>query len=101
MLFSCLFNQIFIFIIDGFADASRCCAAFGIGSGPIHMNNLDCSGTEYKLLACDYEDSTYHHNSDWSVICNNGKERVLLCTFLIVITVQYPIFRVYYIGKQI
>ena len=60
---------------------SRHYAAFGIGSGPIHMNNLDCSGTEYKVVDCDYEDNTYHYNSDWSVICKNGKERVLLCTF--------------------
>ena len=59
---------------------SRYSAAFGVGSGPIHMNNLGCSGTEYKLVDCYYEDSTYNHDEDWSVICKNGKECVLLCT---------------------
>ena len=41
--------------------------------GPhLEMNYLGCSGTEYKLLECSYENSTYQHNEDWSVTCKNG-----------------------------
>ena len=58
---------------DGFIDESHCCAKFGAGSGPIHMSSLYCSGTEYRLYDCDYEDGTDEHTRDWSVTCNNGK----------------------------
>ena len=60
--------------IDGYADRSIHWAVFGEGSGPIHMSYLHCSGTEYKLVDCYYENSTYQqHNEDWSVTCKNGK----------------------------
>ena len=64
--------QFSIFIIDGFADLNLRGAAFGEGSGPINMDNLGCSGTEYKLIECSYENSTDRHNEDWSVTCKNG-----------------------------
>ena len=64
--------------IDGYADRSIHWAVFGEGSGPIHMSYLHCSGTEYKLVDCYYENSTYQqHNEDWSVTCKNGKHLVL------------------------
>ena len=37
------------------------------------MNYLVCSGTEYRLKDCNYYNSTYDHNEDWSIICQNGK----------------------------
>ena len=59
--------------IDGLAaDVSLYGAVFGVGSGPIHMNYLICNGTEYKLVDCGYQNSTYQHNEDWSVTCKNG-----------------------------
>ena len=61
-------------LTDSFSDVDRCCAVFGEGSGPIHMSFLDCSGTEYKLLDCGFENSTDQHDEDWSITCNNGKE---------------------------
>ena len=60
-------------LTDGiYTDISRCCATYGRGSGPIHMNNLGCSGTEFKLVDC-YNSSSYDgHNEDWGVTCLNG-----------------------------
>ena len=37
------------------------------------MNNLHCSGTEHKLLDCDYSNSAKSHKEDWSISCKNGK----------------------------
>ena len=65
-------NVVYYFLTDNFSDMDRCCASFGEGSGPIHMSFLDCTGTEYKLLDCGYENSTDRHNEDWSITCNNG-----------------------------
>ena len=53
-------------------------AKFGVGNGPIHMNFLDCSGTEYKLTDCGYQRSTYDHGDDWSVTCKNGKPVIII-----------------------
>ena len=38
-------------------------AHFSSGVGPIHLNNVDCSGSESRLLDCS-------HSS--TVSCNNG-----------------------------
>ena len=58
---------------DGAADISRPWAYFGLGFGPIHLNNLQCSGREHRLISCRHSSNTYHHNQDWSVTCNNGR----------------------------
>ena len=71
MVFSSL---ILIFIIDGYTDVSLYHARFGEGSGPIHMNYLRCTGTEHKLIDCNYQFSTDQHYEDWSVTCANGKD---------------------------
>ena len=42
------------------------------------MNHVDCSGTEHKLVDCEYHNGTfYRHGSDWSVTCKNGKDNVI------------------------
>ena len=43
---------------------------FGQGTGPIHLDNVQCSGTETSLLQCTY--SPIHncgHIEDAGVIC--------------------------------
>ena len=45
-------------------------ARFGAGSGPIHMDDVQCSGTESRLLNCRY--TSRHncgHSEDASVRC--------------------------------
>ena len=59
-------------ISDGYTDLEYSNTPFGRGTGPIHMNRLRCSGSEYRLKDCYYENSTYSHYYDWSVTCRNG-----------------------------
>ena len=52
-----------------------CCACFGGGVDPIHIDELACSGSEYRLSNCQYDIHTHeeHHSEDWSVYCNAGQ----------------------------
>lgn len=64
----------FTYILDGYGDISRCCASFGLGTGPIHLNYIHCSGREQRLIDCRHENSTNgNHQEDWSVSCKNGE----------------------------
>ena len=51
-----------------------CCAQFGQGNGPIHIDDLACSGSEYRIINCRYDNDTSdcHHGEDWSVYCSIG-----------------------------
>ena len=63
-------DQVFTLIIVGYADVNH--APFGEREGPIHMTNLDCFGTEHKLVECYYRNIRQHFQR-WSVVCTNGK----------------------------
>ena len=49
----------------------NCCASFGPGIGPIHIDNLACNGLEYRITDCQYDNDTAEdsHSEDWSVYC--------------------------------
>ena len=58
--------------LDGY-DEYYTSSHFGAGIGPIHLNQLDCSGAEYRVVDCQSEESSsYSHYSDWSITCKNG-----------------------------
>ena len=51
-------------------------ARFGEGSDPIHLDNVDCSGTEQRLVNCSANPVGVHncdHSDDASVRCQPGK----------------------------
>ena len=53
-------------------------AYFGEGSGPIHLDYVVCSGTEYNLTDCQIGNRTRQssHSEDVGVKCQTSKERV-------------------------
>ena len=46
-------------------------AYFGRGTGPIFLDNVECSGNESRLLSCSYGINTtdHTHNEDVGVRC--------------------------------
>ena len=52
-----------------------CCARLGQGIGPIHIDDLACSGSEYRLSNCRYDSITSEdsHSEDWGVYCHVGQ----------------------------
>ena len=49
-------------------------AYFGEGSGPIHMDYISCTGTEYNLTDCETRSSSRqsNHSEDVGVKCQPG-----------------------------
>ena len=59
---------------DVFADISYGSAYFGLGTGSIHVNHLQCNSREHRLLDCGYDNVTESHHEDWGVSCKNGNK---------------------------
>lgn len=51
-------------------------AFFGTGSGPIHLDNLACTGTEAALVNCSYDPhiADCSHYEDAGVRCSQTRE---------------------------
>lgn len=48
---------------------------FGLGSGPIHMDEVRCVGTEIRLIDCTHEaNHDCHHFEDAGVRCLQPRE---------------------------
>lgn len=50
----------------------RSASYYGEGSGPIHMDNVNCTGDETSFFDCDYLDLNNHncgHDEDTGVDC--------------------------------
>jgi len=59
----------------GFSSASSapCCAAYGLGSDPIWLDDVECQGGEASLFNCTHNGwgiENCSHGEDASVICN-------------------------------
>ena len=44
-------------------------AFFGMGTGPIHLDNVYCAGTEQRLIDCSYTSHNCIHSEDAGVAC--------------------------------
>ncbi|NWJ10115.1 NETR protein, partial [Crypturellus undulatus] len=65
----------------GFSGAAKArgMAYFGEGHGPIHLDNIECSGMEHALGECGRPDTGTHscwHNEDAGVICDYVEEKI-------------------------
>uniref|UniRef100_A0A8C9F071 Neurotrypsin n=1 Tax=Pavo cristatus TaxID=9049 RepID=A0A8C9F071_PAVCR len=65
----------------GFSGAAkaRAMAYFGEGQGPIHLDSVECRGTEHALGQCVRPDTAIHscwHSEDAGVICDYVEEKV-------------------------
>ena len=51
-------------------------AYFGEGSGPIHLDSVECSGTEYNVTECEIAGNTRQttHSQDVGVKCQPGNK---------------------------
>ncbi|XP_041472306.1 deleted in malignant brain tumors 1 protein-like [Lytechinus variegatus] len=59
----------------GFQGGERydCCAEYGRGNGPIILDDVQCSGTEDSILACD-------HNPLFEQNCGHSEDIGITCT---------------------
>ena len=67
------FNQIYGCFLD-IVPVLR--GFFGLGTGKIHLDGLDCNGNESTLLECNGNDPGVHdcsHSEDAGVICRSSK----------------------------
>ena len=71
----------------GRATLARGGVFFGRGSGPIHYDDVACTGRETRLADCSHRGIGVHncdHSEDAGVVCHipNGKLRLCLCSCL-------------------
>ena len=63
------------FFINILGATTSCCAAYGHGSGPVHMDDVRCVGNESSLIDCPH--SGCHdcgHNEDAGVQCQTSEQ---------------------------
>ena len=73
--FTCPFNILHVCNTGAVALSD---AAFGAGSGQIYRNNLQCTGSELRLVDCPHSSTaTCTHQDDAGLTCNESKKALL------------------------
>lgn len=75
----CFVHNLFILKIINFINAREGATAlygqpFGRGTGPVHMNGVECQGNESSILQCNHRGWETHdcdHSKDVSVNCTS------------------------------
>ena len=58
---------------DGDGVWQGCCSKYGQGTGPIHMDNVGCTGSEASIFNCSYDEpENKGHNEDHSIRCQGN-----------------------------
>ena len=64
------------------ATSARSFAYFGRGSGPIHYDDVACTGSETRLADCSHSgigSHNCHHSEDAGVVCATQGRLCLVC----------------------
>jgi hypothetical protein len=74
-----------IYIFSSHRNFNRHSSTYGSGTGPIHIDNLDCDGSETNIDDCKYsrEVSCTDHDRDVGVACNSN------CQFELLLIIVY------------
>ena len=65
---------------------------FGRGTGGIFLDNMNCRGTESRLIDCRHSGIGVHncdHTDDAGVRCSNGKSKLMLQPVVIIMNVYF------------
>ena len=57
-------------------------AHFGAGAGPIHLDDVGCSGSENHLINCSHANVNrcyYGHSEDAGIRCQGGLYKMHVC----------------------
>ena len=88
-----------IYILSCLDVVSFVGGTFGQGTGPIHVDNLDCVGNERRMLDCLYDSHTddCNHSEDAGVACYNQSKPLIYHTSLSCDTFTYTCTCIYVI----